>query len=124
MTSITTSVQPDPVTPAIERSSLLAAVTVLAGLAGTALAVIGMTSAPDALGPGPGVRTALVVAWAIAAVTNGLRGRPAIGLIAAGGALVAGICASTATAPDLDALHAFALALLPAVALHLELAIP
>jgi signal transduction histidine kinase len=124
MTSLATSVHPDQVSPTIERSSLLTAITVLAGLGAVTLAALGTAIAPADAGPGPGVRTALVVAWAVAGIANGVRGRVAVGLIAAGGALVAGVCASTATESGLEVPHAMALALLPAVALHLELAIP
>jgi signal transduction histidine kinase len=45
-------------------------------------------------------------------------------VLCAGAAVVAGACTSTASSSDLDGLHAVAVALLPAVALHLELALP
>jgi signal transduction histidine kinase len=70
------------------------------------------------------VRAALVVAWALAAVVLTRRTSGRLGLIAAGAAAAGGICAATASNDDLAAVHMIAAAMLPAVALHLELALP
>jgi signal transduction histidine kinase len=73
---------------------------------------------------GDWVRAALVVAWAGAALTLTSRGLPRLGVIAGLAALAGGACSATAAAVDLDHVHVIASSLIPAVALHLALAIP
>ena len=52
------------------------------------------------------------------------RAAPALGVVVAGAAVVGGICAATAFSADLAEVHMIAAALVPAVALHLELVLP
>ena len=98
----------------------------IAGMAvgGAVLATVGVLAAPVDAGPGPAVRAVLVVAWAGAALAHGIRGRMALGAVAAAAAAVGGVCSATAHDAGLRAMHVLVLSLLPAIALHLELSLP
>ena len=100
----------------------LVAVGVVAALAAIALAASCLSESD--LEVGGWVRSALVLVWALAAIVLALRGAPALGVVVAGAAVVGGICAATAFSADLAEVHMIAAALVPAVALHLELVLP
>ncbi len=100
----------------------LVAVGVVAALAAMALAASCLTESD--LEAGGWVRSALVVIWALAAIVLALRAAPALGVVVGGAAVVGGICAATAFSADLAEVHMIAAALVPAVALHLELVLP
>ena len=93
-----------------------------AALTGIGLAAISLSA--DDLVAGSYVRAGLVVAWALAGLVLITRGLPRLGLVVAGAAAVGGICAATASSPDLAPLHVFAASLIPAAALHVELVLP
>ena len=100
----------------------LVVVGVVAALAAIALAASCLTESD--LEAGGWVRSALVVVWALAAIVLALRAAPALGVVVAGAAVVGGICAASAFSADLAEVHMIAAALVPAVALHLELVLP
>ncbi|MGH9245163.1 MAG: sensor histidine kinase [Acidimicrobiales bacterium] len=105
--------------PAAGRVALVAG-----GLGAFALAAITLTASEGDLVAGTWVRSALVAAWAVAALVLVVRDAPRVGLVALVVAVVGGVCSVTATTIDLDWIHTLAASLLPAVALHLELVIP
>ena len=123
MATITSSLETDQL-PRVERPAGLRALATLFGVTAIALAAVGVTSASDDAGQGPGVRAALVVAWALAGVVLAARDRAGLALLTTGAAVVGGACTATAVDVDWRELHVFAVSFLPALALHLELALP
>lgn len=117
-----TAIPLDALAPAAgtERAARPVALVLAIGAVAAAAASLG----EGALVAGDWVRAGLVVAWAGAAAALATRGLPRLGLVAALAALAGGTCAATAAAVELDGLHVVASALIPAVALHLALAIP
>jgi signal transduction histidine kinase len=103
-------------------------VTGLGPLAATgALVALGLAAASlteDDLVAGSWVRAALVATWAAAALVLVTRGPKRLAVVAAGAAAAGGACAATASSADLAFVHAVAAALVPAIALHLEVAVP
>ncbi len=99
------------------RSAAAAAGLVAIGLAAASLGA-------DDLVAGDWVRAVLVAIWGLSAIVLALRGIPRLGVVVAGAGLAGGVCAATATSGDLEAVHIVASCLIPAVALHLALAIP
>jgi GAF domain-containing protein len=69
------------------------------------------------------VRVALVALWAACALGLALRGQARIAAVAAVGAVLGGVCAGTAASGP-DSIHMISAAVIPAVAFHLELALP
>jgi signal transduction histidine kinase len=88
------------------------------------LAVLSVTTANADVQAATWVRAGLVAAWAFAALVLATRGAARLGDVVLAVALAGGVCAATASEPDLDWLHVIAASLLPATALHLELTIP
>jgi signal transduction histidine kinase len=89
-----------------------------------ALGLAGASLNADDLVAGDVVRAGLVAIWALAAVMLVKRGVALLGAVAALGAITGGVCSATASSSDLAAIHALAAALIPAVALHVELVVP
>ncbi|MGH9083975.1 MAG: hypothetical protein ACRDYW_00845, partial [Acidimicrobiales bacterium] len=92
-----------------------------------ALVALGLTAASltgDDLVAGSWVRAGLVAAWGAAALVLLARGPERLAVVAASGALAGGACAATASSADLAFVHAVAAALVPAIALHLEVVVP
>ncbi len=89
-----------------------------------ALVLAGLSLSEDDVVAGSWVRAALVAIWAIAALVLVTRGPVRLALVAAGAALVGGLCSATASSGDLATPHMLAACLVPAVALHLELVVP
>ncbi len=98
------------------------ALALLGAFAGLVLA--GMSLREDEVVAGSWVRAALVATWAIAALVLTGRGPVRLALVAAGAAVVGGLCSATASSADLTTPHMLAACLVPAVALHLELVVP
>jgi signal transduction histidine kinase len=71
-----------------------------------------------------GVRIALVAIWALAALALARRGDGRLAAVAAAATAIGAACSATASSADLEAVHAIAACLVPAVALHLELVVP
>jgi signal transduction histidine kinase len=97
-------------------------VAVLAALG--ALGLAGASLTDGGLIAGDWVRAALVAVWAVSALVLAGRGNARLGVVVAAAAVAGGACAATASSSDLAALHAVAAAVIPAVALHLEVVIP
>lgn len=89
-----------------------------------ALGLAGLSLGQQELTSGSWVRAGLVVSWAVAATTLLTRGAVRLGVVAGGAALTGGLCAATASSADLAMVHAVGAALIPAIALHLEVVIP
>ena len=99
-------------------SRTLALLTAVVGLA---LAGVGAAAGS---GPGDWVRAGLVAAFALAAGVLAMRGQPRLATTVAAVSVAGGACAASADAAGLHGLHTVAAALIPAVALHLELVVP
>jgi signal transduction histidine kinase len=97
-------------------------VVLLGGMAAVVLAVVSLGA--EDLVAGDWVRTGLVVNWGLSALVLAGKGIPRLGLVVAGAGAAGGVCSATAASADLEALHIVASCLIPAVALHLALAIP
>ncbi|MET0727048.1 MAG: histidine kinase [Acidimicrobiales bacterium] len=95
---------------------------VTGGLIAVALGAASLTG--DALNAGDGIRAALVIAWGLAALVAASRGIPRLGVVVGLAGLAGGVCAATSASSDLAGVHIVASAVIPAVALHLALAIP
>jgi signal transduction histidine kinase len=89
-----------------------------------ALVLAGLSLSEDEVVAGSWVRAALVAIWAVAALVLASRGPVRLAVVAAGAAVVGGLCSATASSSDLVAPHMLAACLVPAVALHLELVVP
>lgn len=89
-----------------------------------ALVLAGISLSEDEIVAGSWVRAALVAVWAIAALVLASRGPVRLAIVAAGAAVVGGLCSATASSGDLVAAHMVAACLVPAIALHLELVVP
>jgi signal transduction histidine kinase len=120
VTTLATTVEP-PVQHEAFRGGLqlLAAVAAAATLGLAAASVTG-----GRVSAGDGVRAALVAIWALSAAVLAWRGAPKLAAVTAGAALAGGVGAATAGSGNMASLHAVAGAILPAVALHLELVLP
>jgi len=112
---------PTTVTPTLERDAPggLQLLAVIAAAGALALAAVSITG--GGVSAGDGTRAGLVAIWALTAATLVWRGSPRLAAVAAGAALAGGVCAATASSAEVARLHALVAALVPAVALHLEL---
>ena len=119
MTTISAAEHP---LPAASASGVRRAVSLLAAMTGIGLAAVSLTD--EVLPAGAWVRAAVVATWAVVAIVLALRAHEGLGVVCAAASAVGGACAATATSSDLAAVHAVAAALVPAVALHVELIIP
>jgi len=97
-------------------------VAVIAAAAGLVLATTSLTD--EVLPAGAWVRAAVVATWAFAGAVLALRGHERLGVVVGAASAVGGLCAVTATSSDLAEVHAVAAALVPALALHIELLLP
>jgi len=98
------------------------ALAALGVVAAMGLAALSLTE--EQLTSGSWVRAGLVVAWSLAAATLLHRGAVRLGVVVGGAAVTGGLCAATAASADLAVVHAVGAALIPAIALHLEVVIP
>ena len=111
--------------PAVDLRAAVGAnrsLAVIGSLAAVALAGASLTAAH--LVTGSWVRAVLVAGWAGAAVVLALRAHERLAPVVAAASLAGGVCAASASSSHLSEVHIVAAALLPAVALHLELVIP
>ena len=115
---------PTAIDPTLDRDTWTGGLQVGAALvAAGALALAAASIRGGSMSAGDVVRAGLVVIWALGAATLAWRGAPRLAAITAGAALAGGACAATAGSTALAGVHAVAASVLPAVALHLELAL-
>lgn len=112
----------DPAIDAPIRAAGARPLATVASLAAVALAVASVSD--DRVVAGAWLRAALVVAWALTALVLAARGSAPLGAVVGGAAVAGAVCSATASSGDLRLVHVVASSLIPAAALHLEVAIP
>ena len=120
MTTISTAADHPIAAPTVNGAARF--VAVIAAAAGLVLATTSLTD--EVLPAGAWVRAAVVATWAFAGAVLALRGHERLGVVVGAASAVGGLCAVTATSSDLGEVHAVAAALVPALALHIELLLP